>query len=268
MYSRSQLVILDADGTTVDAFSAIQKAFAYHNMDIGDLARFQKRRHLFKYIGGLKEFPKNLKNQSSKQKRKELIDTLTQVYREEANLYPGIAELMNALLAAPHVIVGVVTRNITNNARETLSILFRRHAIDVNKFDFFLDLPLKEQKSEHFRMLREHFDINPACAYACGDEKTDYFAAIHAGMHPFMVSYGFEDYTRLTGKLGLPSAIISRTPNELKARVLHALGMSFNRGKTTDDKSHSPAWYAARQHPRIVGIDHRVHRDLPIAEWC
>ena len=68
MYSKDHLVILDADGTTIDAFSAIERTFACHYMDIGDLERFQKRRHRFKYLGGLKEFPNNIKQQLGKQK--------------------------------------------------------------------------------------------------------------------------------------------------------------------------------------------------------
>ena len=88
MDSKDHLVIHDVDGTTVDAFSAIERrTFACHNMDIGDLERFQKRRHLFKYPGGLKEFPKNLKQQLGTQKRVKLISTLTEIYREEAKLY-------------------------------------------------------------------------------------------------------------------------------------------------------------------------------------
>lgn len=51
MFSHDRLVILDADGTTVDAFSAIDRTFARHDMDIGPLARFQKRRNVFKYLG-------------------------------------------------------------------------------------------------------------------------------------------------------------------------------------------------------------------------
>jgi phosphoglycolate phosphatase len=39
-----RLVIFDADGTTIDAFHAIQLTFLRHGMDIGDLERFQKRR--------------------------------------------------------------------------------------------------------------------------------------------------------------------------------------------------------------------------------
>ena len=59
--SRKRLLILDADGTTIDAFSAIEAAFSRHGLDIGDEARFQKRHNLFKYLGGLKEFPAIIK---------------------------------------------------------------------------------------------------------------------------------------------------------------------------------------------------------------
>ncbi len=224
MYSNDRLIILDADGTTIDAFSAMQKAFLAHDMSIGDLERFQKRRHMFKYLGGLKEFPKNLKNQIGKKKRARLIDTLTEIYREEARLYPNIPALMQSLIADPQLKVGVVTRNITNAAVETLGILFRRHNIDVQALDFLLHLPLSDTKLPHFRKLREQFQVNPARAYACGDEKADFVAAVQSGMHPFMVSYGFEDYDRLTQKLGVPGEVISRTPAELRIRLLHALG--------------------------------------------
>lgn len=95
-----RLVIFDADGTTVDAFHAIQLTFLRHGMDIGDLERFQKRRKLFKYLGGLREFPTNLRRQFGKQSRKRLLATLTDVYREEARLYLGIDSLLGTLLAA------------------------------------------------------------------------------------------------------------------------------------------------------------------------
>ena len=78
-----QLVIFDADGTTIDAFHAIEQSFLRHGMAIGDLARFQKRRKLFKYLGGLREFPNNLRRQFGKQNRKRLLATLTDFYRTE-----------------------------------------------------------------------------------------------------------------------------------------------------------------------------------------
>ncbi len=91
MYRGSdRLIIIDADGTLIDAFTAIGAAFARHGMDLGDLERFQKRRNLFKYLGGIKEFPRNLAKHFGRNGRKELIATLTDIYRDEARLYPGM----------------------------------------------------------------------------------------------------------------------------------------------------------------------------------
>lgn len=224
MYSNDRLVILDADGTTVDAFSAIDKTFAVHGMDIGPLTRFQKRRHVFKYLGGIKEFPRNLRKQIAKRKRARLIATLTEVYREEAHLYDGMAELLERLASGPGVRVGIVTRNITRDPVDTLEALFRREGFDPARFDFLVHLPLALEKLDAFRTIRDRFDVNPALAFACGDEVTDYQGAVGAGIHPFMVSYGFEDLERLTVRHGIPEEVISRSPAELGARILHTLG--------------------------------------------
>ncbi len=84
---------------------------------------------------------------------------------------------------------------------------------------------MSEDKTEHFKAIRQHFSVNPARSYACGDEKKDFLAAVQTGMHPFMVSYGFEDFDRLTRKIGVPPELISRDPAELRARVAHALDL-------------------------------------------
>lgn len=225
MYSNDRLLILDADGTTVDAFHAIDRTFALHGMDIGPLIRFQKRRKVFKYLGGLKEFPRNLHKQMSRQKRSRLIATLTEVYREEGRLYAGILELMDRLAGRPGLRLGLVTRNITKNPVETLETLFRREGFDPNRFDFLVHVPLALEKLDAFREVRARFVVNPALGFACGDEAKDYQAAIGAGMHPLMVSYGFEDYERLTLRHAIPEEVISRTPAELTARLLNALGV-------------------------------------------
>lgn len=224
--SNERLIILDADGTTIDAFSAIDRTFSHHGMNIGDLERFQKRRNLFKYLGGLKEFPTNIKRQIGKQKRRQLIATLTEVYREEAQLFPGIAALIQALVAAPDIRVGLVTRNITEAPKETLRLLFLRHDIDVADLDFLVTVPLSNEKTPHFRAVREELGVNPARSYICGDEHKDFAAAISTGMHPFIVSYGFEDHKRLTEKFNVPEDVISRTSEELCLRVAHALELA------------------------------------------
>jgi len=226
-YNRDRLAIFDADGTLVDAFGAMARAFARHDMDIGDLERFQKRRKLFKYLGGMREFPKNLRRQFGKQSRKRLLETLTGVYREEAALYPGMAELLGRLIAAPDVRVGIVSRNVTHEPEQTLRCLLARHGVDADGLDFLDCLPLSEDKTGRFRELRRAFGVNPALSFACGDEFRDYAAATGAGMHPFIAAYGFEDHRRLRDEFGIPNEVIARTPHELAGRLAHALGLDW-----------------------------------------
>lgn len=221
--SRDKLVIFDADGTTIDAFQAIATTFLRHGMDIGDLERFRKRRKLFKYLGGLRELPNNLRQQFGKQSRKKLLATLTEVYRHEARLFPGIAELITTLVDAPGIRVGLVTRNVTIEPEETLRQLFRRHGIDSEAFDYTACISLGEDKTTPIRAARQLFDINPARAHACGDEYRDYAAAIACGMHPLIASYGFEDAERLITGFGVPADVVVHSPAELAARLLHAL---------------------------------------------
>jgi phosphoglycolate phosphatase len=223
--NRDRLVIFDADGTLVDAFHAIEAAFARHGMDIGDLERFQKRRKLLKYLGGLREFPRNLRRQFGKQNRARLLDTLTEVYRGEARLYPGMAALLRRLVAAPDIRVGIVSRNVTHEPAETLRQLLARHEIGVDGLDFLACIPLGETKLLQFRSIRALFGINPARAHACGDEYRDYLAAVGAGLHPFIAAYGFEDHDRLRDAYGVPEEVLARSPVELAARLCHALDL-------------------------------------------
>ncbi len=225
MYTDNRLIILDADGTTVDAFSAINQTFGAHDMDIGDIERFQNRRHIFKYLGGIRELPKNLRKQLKGRSRAALIGTLTEVYREQASLYEGVGDLINRLIAAPDLRVGVITRNITQEPEETLQQLYRRNGVEVDALDFIIHLPLREDKAPAFRAIRDSFGVNPARAYASGDEKRDFLAAIGSGMHPFMVAYGFESFDRLTKKIGVPEELISRHPLEFKQRILHTFDL-------------------------------------------
>ncbi|HRD34842.1 MAG TPA: haloacid dehalogenase-like hydrolase [Rhodocyclaceae bacterium] len=223
--NHDQLVIFDADGTTIDAFHAIEQSFLRHGMAIGDLERFQKRRKLFKYLGGLREFPNNLRRQFGKQSRKRLVGTLTDFYRHEASLYPGIAPLIRTLIAAPGVRLGLVTRNVTTDPEYTLRCLFARHDIDMDAFDYLACIPLGGDKTASFREARARLDINPARCYACGDEYSDYVASIGAGMYPFIVAYGAEDRLRLRKSFGVPDDFIHASPAEFAEKLLHTLGL-------------------------------------------
>jgi phosphoglycolate phosphatase len=156
-------------------------------------------------------------------------------------MYDGIPDLVRELVAAPDVVVGLVTRNITNEPLETLRQLFQRHDIDINALDFLVHIPLSEKKTSQFRAIREQFGINPARAYVCGDEHKDFAAAIGTGMHPFMVSYGFEDYDRLTEKFEIPHELISRTSGELCQRVRHALDLGNRRAGPVSTRTRTAA---------------------------
>ncbi|MBP5986764.1 MAG: HAD family hydrolase [Azonexus sp.] len=223
--SRDRLVIFDADGTLIDAFHAVEQAFSQHGMDIGDLGRFQRRRKLLKYLGGLREFPKNLRRQLDKENRKQLKHTLTDIYRGEAKLFPGAAAVLQTLIERADIRVGIVSRNVTIEPEVTLATVLVRHDIDAGRLDFIRCIPLGDEKLPQFRALRDGYGINPARAYACGDEYRDYTAALGAGMHPLVVSYGFEDHGRLTDDFGVPPEVISRTPDEFAHRLRHALDL-------------------------------------------
>ena len=223
--SRDRLVIFDADGTLIDSFHAVELSFARHGMDIGDLKRFQRRRKLLKYLGGLREFPKNLRRQLDKDNRKRLKHTLTDIYRAEAQLFPGAAVLLQRLLDQPDIRVGIISRNVTVEPEETLRVVLERHGIVADQLDFIHCIPLGDEKTPQFRAVRERFGINPARAFACGDEYRDYAAAIETGMHPLIASYGFEDHARLTDDYNVPAEVIARTPEELVARLRHALDL-------------------------------------------
>lgn len=219
--NQEKLIIFDADGTTIDAFSAIEATFGRHGMDIGELEDFQKRHKFFKYLGGLKEFPINIKKQLGKKSRRQVLTTLTEIYREEARLYEGLSDLIKQLINQKNVRLGLVTRNVSHEPQITMEKLFARHDIDLAAFDYFAHVPIRASKADFFKAARKQFEINPARAYACGDEHKDYAAALVAGMTPFVVSYGFEDFQRLHKKFAIPEEIIARSPQELCARIRH-----------------------------------------------
>jgi phosphoglycolate phosphatase len=223
--SQDHLIIFDADGTLIDAFDAIRLAFGAHGMDLGDLERFQKRHKIFKYLGGIKELPKNLTRQLTTNSRKRLLETLTGVYREQAALYPGVAGLINDLLAIKDVRVALVTRNVCNEPEKTLTQLFRRHDIDLSRLDMLHFIPLGEDKAKYFRLTRERLGINPARVLVCGDEHRDYEAALAAGVRPLIAAYGFEDPQRLIKKFGIPEEVICVDSPTLCAHVRHTLAV-------------------------------------------
>jgi hypothetical protein len=101
----------------------------------------------------------------------------------------------------------MVTRNVTHRTGGSpWGVLFARHDLDIKPLRLSLNyVPHCARKGQpDFKAARERLEINPARAYACGDEHKDYLAALAAGMRPFIVSYGFESHVRLTRKYRHP----------------------------------------------------------------
>jgi phosphoglycolate phosphatase len=196
-------------------------------MDLGDLERFQRRRKLLKYIGGLREFPKNLRQQFDKASRKQIKQTLTDIYREEAQPYPGMVALLQDLINTPDIRVGIVSRNVTIEPEQTLAIVLRRHGIDSDQLDFIKCIPLGDGKAPQFRRIREKYGINPLRTYVCGDEYHDYSEANATGLQSIIASYGFEDYQRLVESFNIPPEVIAKTPAEMANRLRHALDLQL-----------------------------------------
>jgi len=129
---------------------------------------------------------------------------LTDIYREEADLYPGIRQLIERLIREPMLRVGIVTRNITFEPGETLRILLPTQWCGSRQPRL---LPTHPAQGRQDPALQGHPRTVPDQSrpgYACGDEKKDFVAALSTGMHPFIASYGFEDYERLTERIGVP----------------------------------------------------------------
>ena len=124
--SKDRLVIFDADGTLIDSFHAVGLAFERHGMDIGDLHRFQRRRKLLKYLGGLREFPKNLRKQLNKESRKQLKQTLTEIYRREA----PVPHFQSQDRSPPSFQSAAVPRDIPDPASARRQREFRRWALE------------------------------------------------------------------------------------------------------------------------------------------
>lgn len=79
------------------------------------------------------------------------IGELTEVYREEALMYPGMAELVRDLIEAHGIRVGMVRRNICHEPKTTLARLVGRHDIDLGHLYFMHYLPLREEKTPYSR---------------------------------------------------------------------------------------------------------------------
>jgi phosphoglycolate phosphatase len=132
-------------------------------------------------------------------------------------------ELLKVLISAPHVRVGIVSRNVTQDPATTLAIVLARHGVDPQSLDFLRCIGRGSPKLGEFRELRQRYGINPLRSIVCGDEASDYFEARAAGMSALIASYGFEEHSRLLERYDIPAEIIAGSPELLAAHLCHTL---------------------------------------------
>lgn len=74
-------------------------------------------------------------------------------------------------------------------------------------------------------------------------------------MNPLVVSYGFENYERLTENFGIPDELISRAPRNFIERLCHTLDLPL-------DKLASPRMICSKTDPhRKTTMTPRNHKN-------
>lgn len=126
---------------------------------------------------------------------------------------------------SPDKLVVLDADGTTMDASQTMATAFLHHGIDNGTFDFLACIPLADDKATPIRTAHRFFDINPARAYACGDEHRDYDAAVSRDMHPLIASCGFENAERLIDGFGVPASVVADSPAELASRLARALDL-------------------------------------------
>lgn len=214
--SKDLLVVLDFDGFLINSYKLLKITFEHFGLDVGDEERFRHRRKFLKYIGGGKEFIKNLANYALPKKKK-IRQVLTEVYQENGRIFPEFVPLVNELIEHPRIHVGIISRNFTLNPGVTIRTVLRNSNVAEEQLDFLIPVAagvkknavLEGMKSSRYRR----------CLFGA-DELGDYSAAVDAGYAPIvMASYGFDKKQRLLDIGKIPVADIFDTPGELVTRI-------------------------------------------------
>ena len=217
---KDRLVVLDFDGFLINSYRLLQITFEHFGLDVGDEERFRHRRKFLKYLGGGKEFLRNLVYYSLPRK-KNFRRLLTDIYQERGYLYPEFVPLLNSLIAAPDLHVGVISRNYTCNPGLTIRAVLRNSGVDEKDLDFVIPVGVGVKKHAVLEAMRS--TRYRECLFG-GDEVGDYRAAAESGYESIiMASYGFDNRKRLLNTGQVPDAIIFDTPRQLAGALSRRL---------------------------------------------
>lgn len=220
MPQKEILVVLDFDGFLINSYKLLQTTFRQFDLDIGDEDRFRHRRKFLKYLGGGKEFLRNLVTYTLP-KKKMIRKTLTEIYREEGRVYSEFVPMINQMIRHPFIHAGIISRNFTHHPGATIRTVLRNSLIDEHELDFVIPIPAGVKKHDVLEGMKS-FRYGK-CIFGA-DEIGDYRAATETDYDMIMMaSYGFDDRKRLINEGEVPPEIIFDTPNDLVEKLTSSL---------------------------------------------
>lgn len=203
------LVVLDFDGFLINSYKLLQITFNEFGLDIGDEDRFRHRRKFLKYLGGGKEFMRNLVTYSLPKKKK-IRKTLTEIYLAEGHIYQEFVPVLNKMIDTPGIHVGIISRNFTHNPGKTIRRVLRNSHINEENLDFVIPVDTGTKKHDVLEGMKS--TRYRKCIFGA-DEIGDYKAAIETGYNYVLIaSYGFDNRKRLINDGQVPENNIYDSP--------------------------------------------------------
>ena len=225
MANKDTLIVLDFDGFLINSYKLLQITFEHFGLDIGDEDRFKHRRKFLKYLGGGKEFLRNLVHYSLPKKKK-IRRVLTDIYQERGYIYPEFVPLLNRMIAAPDLHVGVISRNFTHNPGLTIRAVLRNSGVEEKELDFVIPVDVGVKKHAVLEAMRSSRYLE--CLFGA-DEVGDFRAATETGYDSIiMAGYGFDNRKRLEAEGQVPPETIFDTPQQLADELECRLGYAGN----------------------------------------
>lgn len=212
MSHREHLVVLDFDGFLVNSYALLRDTFEHFGLDIGDETRFRNRRKFMKYLGGGREFMRNLVKYSLPKKKKIRVQ-LTEVYASHGTVYAAFIPLLNRLIESPRFHVGIISRNYTLTPGKTIRKVLQNSKVNEADLDFVIPVPVGVKKNDVLTAMKSARYLQ---TWFGGDEAGDYTAARETGYDNIVIgSYGFDTEKRLIKHAGVPESLVYSKPDKL-----------------------------------------------------
>ena len=222
---KDRLVVLDFDGFLINSYRLLQITFEQFGLNVGDEERFKHRRKFLKYLGGGREFLRNMVHYSLPKKRK-VRRVLTDIYQERGYIYPEFVPLLNRMIAVPDLHTGIISRNFTHNPGLTIRTVLRNSGVDEKELDFVVPLDAGVKKHAVLEAMRS--SRYRECLFGA-DEIGDFHAATETGYDAIiMAGYGFDNRKRLMEKGRVPAEIIFDTPKQAAEAMTRRLRYTEN----------------------------------------